>query len=258
VAVAFHLPDGPTVEVHGSVVNVSGGGFFVQFDKGIEYEALQSAVEFVTELSSASLEIPKFPAENVEDSIVPPRPEEPAEAIATPAPIAVPAPEPEPEKKPAIATPIAGAARPAWELLDMGSDVPLHKQLAELTSAEKVKLARHANKPVRQLLVRDTDKRVHLEVVKNPKVSAAEIMEFTSNAQLGAEALRWISAQRRHMRTPAVVFNLVVNPATPGDVAQRLVAGLPQNELLKVSRNKRAKEAVQRQAKKRLMELGII
>ncbi len=265
VNVRFHLPDGPSVEVHGTVVNMTGAGFFVQFEKGIEYEALRSAVDFVTEVSGV-LDVPAPDATEVLNDI-PARemgsgehvaPTE-AEFAAREAELAADEAPPEPKPAPAARPDaLAGNVRPVWEMIDFGSQVPLTKQIAELNMQEKIRLARHATRPVREILIRDKDARVHIEVIKNPKITQFEIVEYTKIPKIAPEALRWVSTQRRYMRERTVVLNLVTNPNTPVDIAGRLVLTLPQNDLLRVARSTQIREAVSRKAKKKLMQQGVI
>lgn len=247
VSVQFHLPDGPSVEVHGTVVNATSAGFFVQFEKGIEYEALRSAVDFVCEVSgvldiSAMEQEPELPAAPDPETALP-EVEADAEAGAS-----------EPDRPDAL----AGNIRAVWDMIDPGSPIPLHKQISELSTPEKVRLARHATKPIREILIRDNDGRVHVEVIKNPKVTQMEILEYTRIPRLSPDALRWVASQKRHMRSPMLVVNLVSNPQTPMDLAARLVLTLPEKELMRVSRNGNIREPVTRAAKKKLMQSGVI
>lgn len=209
VSVAFHLPDGPTVEVHGTVVNSTGSGFFVQFEKGIEYEALKSAVEFVTELSGV-YEIPAVSS--------------PSNAELEPEPVSAPEPEPEPEPDPVVTSRSAlkSISRPVWELVDYASPVPLEQQISMLSVTERVLLARHATRSARKLLIRDEDGRVQLEVMRNPKVSQLEILEYIEIESVDPEALAWVGNQRRYSRLVPVARGLVRNPSTPEEIRDML------------------------------------
>lgn len=232
VAVELHLPSLPAVEVHGQVVNVMPGGFFVQFEPGVELEALKSAVEL---------------ASMAPEPVTEPLPEAGAEAE-----------EDEEEERQGPPPPLAGAVKPAWELIDATSGVPLHKQVKELTVSERLKLARAATAPVRALLIRDIEKRVHVPVVKNPKTTNQELVEWSSLPGISPMALKWMSTQKTLIRNRQVQLNLVKNPATPGDVALEMLAMLPQNELLEIARSPKVREAISRAAKKKLMASGVI
>ena len=154
--------------------------------------------------------------------------------------------------------PLAGAIRPAWELLDMGSSVPLHQQLKDLTVAERLKLARVATRPVRAILIRDNEKRIHLAVVKNPKVTLDEIREWTSLPGIAPGALKWIARQAEFCRNNQIQLNMVKNPGCPQDVAMKMMSLLPISEVLKISRSSMVRQSIQRAAKKKVMDKGLV
>ena len=148
--------------------------------------------------------------------------------------------------------------KPAWEILDPTSDEPIHSQVRKLSLAEKLKIARTANRPVRELLIRDTEKRLHAEVIRNPKITDEEIMEYTAIPSLSPLVLEWVSKQPKHMRRRGVMLNLVQNPMTPPDTARKLLPKLSQQELLRISRSSRVRQVISRAAKKMLMQKGVL
>ncbi len=263
VRISFELPDGSEVEVGGRVVNIKPTGFFVQFDPGVELDALESAVSFVTEFGamSASDATPETDTtspltmdESSSDGDAEPESESPfgidgdeLDDFEFPDEEAS---ESEPTDGPPTA--FGGPVRPAWELIDLGSDVPIHKQISELKVAERIRLARHATRPVRRILVHDTEKRIHVEVVKNPKVGLDEVTEYANLTSLSPLALRWIAKQRRYIRIKLVVMNMILNPNCPPDVALSLLSKLSTPELQRVARSPRVRENIQRAAKKKL------
>jgi hypothetical protein len=147
---------------------------------------------------------------------------------------------------------------PAWELIDQTSPISIRQQIANLKASDKVRLAKAASRPVRAILVRDVEKRLHIDVVKNPQCGDDELLEYSGIANLSPAALRWISQQRKQVRRPEVRWNLVLNPQTPQDVAVKLLAGIPSSRLHRILHHPRARERVQRAARKRLMQEGHI
>lgn len=147
---------------------------------------------------------------------------------------------------------------PAWEILDPSSSEPIHVQVRKLTLAEKLKIARTCTRPVREILIRDTEKRIHAEVVRNPKVTDEEIQVYTGMANLSPQVLDWVSKQPKYMRRRAVMLNIIQNPMTPPDTAKKLLSRLNDQELLKVTRSSKVREGIQRHAKKMLMKKGIL
>ena len=244
VAVRLVLPDGASAVVPGTAVNVLGTGFFVQFDRGPALDSLLSAAR-------AALLAPE-PAD--EPAAFVPTPAEPYAAVeeglteesATESPSDE-APTEEEERL---------RVKSAWDLIDTASSVPVHRQVAALAVADRLRLARYATRPVRQVLVRDVEKRIHLEVAKNPKTTDSELEEWAAMPGLSPEALRWISTQKRLISRLPVQVSLIENPGTPQDIALRLVAALPIGELHRINRSTKVREAIRRVARRRLMESG--
>ncbi len=147
---------------------------------------------------------------------------------------------------------------PAWELIDPSSSEPIHAQVRRLSLAEKLKVARTATRPVRELLIRDSEKRIHAEVLRNPKVTDEEIMQYTGMPNLSPRVLDWVAAQPKYMRRRAVLLNIVQNPMTPPDTAKKLLSRLNDHELLRLQRSSKVREAVSRAAKKILMRKGVL
>ena len=172
--------------------------------------------------------------------------------------------EPELSEDPAVeedgqsgrAEQISQAVTPVWQLVDVTGDTPIAHQVRALSLKDKLRLARQAARPVRQILIRDVEKNIHVQVVRNPKVSDQEILEFSAMAALSPLALRWIADQKRHVRNKRIAMNLVTNPSTPPDVAKKLLGGLSVSALRRVARSTRAKEPIRRAAKKKLMDAG--
>jgi len=238
------LQEGQTVSLTGrAVAPMPGGeGFFVQLDPTAGLEELRA------------LPVPEAPAAPE------PEPEPEPETQMEPAPESLGEAHDleeeagaEQDLRPGTQVPI-----PAWKLIDVTSTVPVHQQLKELGVSDRVRLARHATRPVRTLLLRDIEKRIHLEVVKNPKITDEEIVDATKISNLSPGALRYIATQRKYTRRRDVVLNLIYNPATPADQALKLMGTLNQSELLKIMRSNRVREKLQIAAKKKLMKSGVI
>ena len=212
--------------LEGTVVNIPPGatGFYAHFQAGSELDALR---EWLGD-----------PGEEPEEEAPTPGVEATGEEQAE-------------EAAPARPT-------PAWELIDPSSSEPIHSQVRKLTLAEKLKVARTATRPVRELLIRDSEKRIHAEVMRNPKVTDEEIMVYTAMPNLSPRVLDWVSNQQKYMRRRAVMLNIVQNPMTPPDTAKKLLSRLNDHELLRITRSSKVREVVSRAAKKILMRKGVL
>ena len=147
---------------------------------------------------------------------------------------------------------------PVWQLIDPTLDVPLRRQVGALAVPDRLRLAKQANRPVRNILIRDVEKRVHVSVLKNPKISDEEIFEYTAIPTLAPNALRWVASQAKYARRPEIRMNLIMNPAMPKDTAVKLMASLNAGQLMRIMRSPKAREAIQRVARRKLMNMGIL
>mgnify|MGYP004390195723 CR=1 FL=1 len=235
------LTEGRTFSLTGRAVAPMprGDGFFVQLDPTEALEELRRV-----QVPDAAPEAPPEPEEPLAQEMESEEEESPSES--------------EQESLEKELPPGTKMPTPAWKLIDATSTVPIHKQLKELGVSDRVRLARQATRPVRALLLRDIEKRIHLEVVKNPKITDEEIVEATKISNLSPGALRYIATQRKYTRRRDVVLNLIYNPSTPSDQSMKLIGTLNQSELLKIMRSNRVREKLQIAAKKKLMKAGII
>ena len=249
VDVAIRLPDESFRMLKGQVVNQAPGGVFVLLT---DATAVASLVDQASALRTETASARSEDTQEVEEG------SEEVEASSEALDDAPSTPEEEPPEAPRTGPLTGGSARPAWELLDNSSDVPLHKQVASLTVNDKIRLARQANRPVRRILIRDMEKRIHLEVIKNPQLKDDEAIEYAGTAGISPVALEWLSSQARYSKNKKMVMTLITNPMTPPRVARKLLDKLTNRELLKVMRSPRTREAINRECKKRLMKAGII
>ncbi len=234
-AVSCLLPDGQVVEWVGQVVNHTPTGFYVLFATGIDLDPIIEQLEASSGHGSG---------EETEELDSDPQTEASDDLVVEGAQPRVPQ-RPQPRK-------------PHWQIIDTASELSVRKQIAVLSVADKLRLARGAKRPVRTILVRDLEKRVHLEVVKNPQVTDDEIFEYSGITNLSPSALRWIANQERHVRRLDLRMNLILNRNTPQDLALKLMKSLPTGSLRRILRSSKAREALQRAARKKLMTDGIM
>jgi len=125
-----------------------------------------------------------------------------------------------------------GDANPAKsEVTGYESDASaVYADIPGLPVPEKRKLARQGNKIVRQLLMKDPNKSLHVLVVKNPRLGLDEALEYSKRPNIAPDALKTMSQNRTFLNSRQFIFNLVRNPSTPVDVAIRLMPRLTHNE----------------------------
>jgi hypothetical protein len=130
------------------------------------------------------------------------------------------------------------------------SDV--YSRIKNASLQEKQKLARFGAKTVRQLLIRDPNKNLHVLLVQNPHVTLDEMLEYTKVPTLAADAIRLILQNRSFCTSRQLLFNLVRNPATPLDIAQRLVPQLGVQEWRALAKSTSVRAPISAAARKLL------
>lgn len=134
-----------------------------------------------------------------------------------------------------------------------GDSSSLYRKIQSLTTNEKRRLARNGNKTARQLLVKDSNKSLHLFVINNPKITLDEILEYSKSPQLSQDAIKMIVQNPSWLRSRQVVFNLTLNPATPMDIASRLVDKLSPTQWRVLANSNRVRTPIAAAAKKKLI-----
>jgi hypothetical protein len=128
--------------------------------------------------------------------------------------------------------------------------------LANMTMAQKLKIAMSGNGIVRRLLIQDPSRLVQECVLNNPKIGLNEVEAFAKNTNVDAQVLRSISGRPTWMRTYRVKVNLVTNPKCPPDLSMKWLKFLHDNELKLISKSKNIPQVLQVAAKKKLSDKG--
>ena len=119
---------------------------------------------------------------------------------------------------------------------------------------QKIKLAMFGNAICRGLLIRDANRMVQEFVLKNPRLQAKEIEDFTKNPNTSQFVLRTVAGNQQWMKGYAVKLNLVSNPKTPGDLALKWMRFLSMVDLKKLSKSKNVPQVVSNMARRKVQE----
>lgn len=127
----------------------------------------------------------------------------------------------------------------------------LYDKIREMPANEKMKLASHGDRAARLLLMKDTNKSLHVFVLKNPGITLDEVIYMAGFRQTNPEALSMIAGNRDWTQNSRVVSALVRNPKTPSTVAVRLLDKLPMSEVRRLAKSPDTPRAVAQAAKKK-------
>lgn len=124
----------------------------------------------------------------------------------------------------------------------------LAKKIQGLAVGEKIKLAQTGNRPVRKLLLADSNKLVVLTSLGNPKITDPEVESVARNRSVVEEALRIIIKKKEWMKNYAIMVAVITNPKTPPGLAMKFVNLLKKKEMMLLSKNKGVCDAVRNAA----------
>lgn len=130
-----------------------------------------------------------------------------------------------------------------------GEDKTLTQKIADLTVAQKVKLAYKANKEVRQILIRETNKIIVGAVLTSGRLTDTEVVALSKSRSVSSDVLRHISKNRDWMKSYEVQQGIVSNPKTPQAIAMALVKNMRLGDLGALARNTNVPAVVRTTAK---------
>lgn len=126
----------------------------------------------------------------------------------------------------------------------------LLQMISELTTGQKIALARKGNKEARMILIKDHNELVALEVVMSPKITEAEILNIAQMRDVSEKVLRAIANDRRYRSNKQIVMSLLHNPKTPVGVSLGLgLTSLTDKELEGLAKSKNIPAALSRAAR---------
>ncbi len=132
---------------------------------------------------------------------------------------------------------------------------PLATRIAQMTKAEKIRLATVGNAAARSLLVRDPNRLVATAAVSSPRMTDREAAQMAKSKELSEEVLRYIGNKRDWVKSYSVKRSLVFNPKAPIGIALQFLGHMRLNDLVSLSRSRGVaapvKAAAARQVAKR-------
>jgi hypothetical protein len=123
-----------------------------------------------------------------------------------------------------------------------------------MSQMEKILLAVKADRTERALLLQDSDPRVLLSLLRNPRVTIDEIIRLTKSSNLTFQIAEVIVKTGQWMGNLDVRTGLIHNPKTPPAFAMRILPTMPESEVRVIARtgtNMALKTAALRQLQKK-------
>ncbi|HJU83116.1 MAG TPA: hypothetical protein VJ600_02810 [Holophagaceae bacterium] len=129
----------------------------------------------------------------------------------------------------------------------------LTKRVMKLRTNQKIMLAIKGGKEERTILIRESNRLIQVNVIRNARITEAEVAYISQMRTVNEEVLRIISMNREWMKKYPIVKSLVCNPRTPLPVAMTHLKRINEFDMKLMQRDKNIPEVLRREAK-RLME----
>ena len=126
----------------------------------------------------------------------------------------------------------------------------LAQRIMKLRTNQKIMLAIKGGKEERSLLIREANRLIQVNVVRNGRITEGEIAFIAQMRSINEEVLRIISCNRDWMKKYAIVKALVMNPKTPLALALTFYKRLIDLDLKMLVRDTGVAETLRREAKR--------
>jgi hypothetical protein len=138
--------------------------------------------------------------------------------------------------------------------MDTGEDIPLRlaQRVMKLRTNQKIMLAIKGGKEERTLLIREANRLIQVNVVRNGRITEGEIAFIAMMRSVSDEVIRIISSNREWMKKYTIMKNIVMNPKTPLALSLNFFKRLIDLDLKVLIRDKNVPEVLRREAKRYL------
>lgn len=126
-------------------------------------------------------------------------------------------------------------------------------QLAQTMGVgEKIKAALTGDKEWRSLLIKDSNKLVNGAVVKNPRITEAEILTISKSVIQNDEIIRVICMNKDWIKNYEIRKALVLNNKTPLPIALRYMTSLSEKDVAAIAKSKNISSVLANNARRLL------
>jgi len=109
-------------------------------------------------------------------------------------------------------------------------------RLRGLTVAEKMSLALSGSREERTYLLRDTNKALHLYVLRNPRIGLDEVLYAAKLSTLAPDAIKFIAEHKEWGLNPSVCAAIARNPKTPVPLVLRILPRVPLQDIRAIAK----------------------
>ena len=146
------------------------------------------------------------------------------------------------------------ALRPPVDHEGVEINLTVTQRVAKLSTNQKIMLAIKGGKEERTLLIREANRLIQVNVLRNGRITEGEIAHIAQMRTINEEVLRIISNSREWMKKYPITKALVMNPRTPLPVALTHFKRLFESDLKLLMKDRNVPELLRREAK-RMVEM---
>jgi hypothetical protein len=128
----------------------------------------------------------------------------------------------------------------------------LTAQLAKMNFPQRLKAAIKGNREMRSVLIRDPNRLISTTVLSSPKLTEAEVANFSRMANVSEDVLRIIGTNRAWTKNYGVILGLTKNPKTPIGMSLNFLARLNDSDVKMLAVDRNVPEPLRIAARKRL------
>ncbi len=141
------------------------------------------------------------------------------------------------------------------ELLDENGEEYLSKyKLAQAMGiGEKIKMALTGDKEWRKILIKDANKLVSSGVLKNPRITEAEVLTVLKSGVQNDEVMRLICANKEWVKNYQIRKALIENPKTPLASALRFLGTMNEKDVAGYAKSRNISSVIATQAKRMIL-----
>ncbi len=128
-----------------------------------------------------------------------------------------------------------------------------YQMIQSMGVGEKIKMALTGDKEWRAILVNDNNKLVCCSVIKNPRITEGEILQFLKVGVQNDEIIRIICANKEWIKNYMIRKALVDSPKTPLPLALRFLSSLNEKDIAAYAKSKNISSVISTQAKRMVL-----
>ena len=125
----------------------------------------------------------------------------------------------------------------------------VYKQILEMGVSQKIKFAITGNKEARSILVKDPNRLVCSNVMKNPRLTESEVVLYSSSKSVSEEVFRMIDKNRDWLKSYEIKLNLVSNARVPLPIAMKYVNHIRHKDLEILAKSRNVPRAISNMAR---------